>query len=134
MLRRLIILLSFLAYSVMLVHNLVPHHHHDEQIVQSHHHHNHDHSEQDHHDDENRKSLSHFFGDVIHHPALKQIIHSSLMEDVQKSKKVNEFFSLTTEQVLLPDLKPPDIPAAYQTKQYSFNLFANSLLRAPPAI
>lgn len=130
MLKRLIILLTFLGYSLTLAHSLVPHHHHD-QVAQNHSHHHH---ATGHHDDDDHKSLSHFFADAIHHPSAEQIILSSQSENVQKSKTIGAYFILALDQILFPELKPPDNNISYPAAHYSFNLSTISLLRAPPAI
>lgn len=115
-----------------LVHSLVPHHHHDEAAqVQSHHH---DHDTDHHNDDRDERTISHVFADAIHHPSTELVIHNSQLENVQKVKTITAFFLIAYNQILLPELKPPDNPISYQAVHYSFNLFAISLLRAPPAI
>lgn len=133
MLKQIIILLTFMAYSLTLVHSLVPHHHHDEADKIHSHDHN-DHSQGNHHENEDEKSLSQFFADAIHHPSAKITIHSPQSGNIQNGKTIIWSYILTQEQILLPKQKPPGNNIAYQAVPYSANLFTRSLLRAPPAI
>jgi hypothetical protein len=132
MLKRFFILLSSLAYSVTLVHNVVPHHHHQEaaETVLHHHHHEEDH----HHSDDEKGSLSHTFADAIHHPAAEQVVHGQLSESSAKSKTIQEHFILALTHLLLAEQEPPDYPIPNQSRSYSHTRSALSLLRAPPAI
>lgn len=132
MIKPIIIIFTLLAYALTLVHSLVPHHHHDEAAqVQSHHP---DHDTDHHHDDRDERTISQVFEDAIHHPSAELISQRSQLEDGQKVQTLTAFFLIAYNQILLPDLKPPDNPISYQARHYSFNLSALSLLRAPPAI
>jgi hypothetical protein len=132
MIKRIIILFTFLAYSLTLVHSLIPHRHDDERSqAQNEHHHGHD--EDDHHEHE-KTDLSHFFSDVVHHPSAEQVIHSSQSENVQKTKALDNFVALVFDKVLLLDFKPPDRHFTDQDVHYSLDLIGNSHMRAPPAI
>jgi Ca2+/H+ antiporter len=134
MVKRTIILFTFLAYSLTLVHSLVPHHHHEDKSHAENHHHHHGHDEDDHHEHE-KKDLSHFFSDVIHHPSAEQVvIHSSQSESVQKVKALDNFIALVFDKILLLDFKPPDRNFSYHKVHYPLDLIGNSHLRAPPAI
>jgi hypothetical protein len=133
MVKRTIILFTFLAYSLTLVHSLVPHHHHEDKSHAENHHHHHGHDEDDHHEHE-KKDPSHFFSDAIHHPSAGQIIHSSQSESVQKVKALDNFIALVFDKILLLDFKPPDRNFSYHKVHYPLDLIGNSHLRAPPAI
>ena len=142
MYKRLIILITFLAYSLSLVHSLVPHHH-DEETQIGHHHHHHgsekDHhhhgSEKDHHhpeQDHENKSLSQVFADALHHPASEVVIHTPQSENVEKKNAAVDDVIFIISQLIFPELKPPDIPIHHREKHYSSNGDSFFLLRAPP--
>ena len=109
----------------------MPHHHHEANQVQSHHH---DHDTDHHHHDGDERTISHVFADAIHNPSAELIIYNSCLEEVQNVKTITAFFLPAYNQIFLPELNPPDNPFSYQAVHYAFNLFAISLLRAPPAI
>lgn len=132
MYKKAVILLTFLAYSLTLVHSLVPHHHHQQAKAHYHHHENgHDH----HHDDDRDKSLSHAFADAIHNPASEAFTHPSPPQQSVKKKVTAPAFPLVIFNDLIHDLsKPPDADAPpYQEKHYGSQPHSFSLLRAPPA-
>jgi hypothetical protein len=135
MVKRFIILFTFLAYSLTLTHSLVPHHH-DDDLIQSELHH--DEASSGHHDDDSDNSndqlLSHFFSDAVHHPSADIAIHSSQSENVTKDYGQHIFLVPPFTQLLLPDLEPPDVFKFYQAHSYSIHLFSASHLRAPPAV
>jgi hypothetical protein len=131
MVKRATILLTFLAYSLTLIHSAVPHHHHQE-VAQVNHHHHDDERGHDHGSDE-KNTLSHFFADAIHHPAAELAIHSSQSENVAKSK-ATDFVITILNRIILPESKPPDIVTYYQPRHYSSDQFRLFLLRAPPAV
>jgi hypothetical protein len=136
MLKRLIILLISLAYALTMVHSLVPHHHHDEKThVQR----SHDHSSGHHHhhhdsDEDEDKALSHFFGDVTHHPSGKIFIHNANVEGFSKVKTFVQYSVITSLYIPQPKIEPPDEFFSSSSGHYHFKLGSNSLLRAPPAI
>jgi hypothetical protein len=132
MAKRVIILLTFLAYSLTLVHSLVPHHH--DETVQVHTHDDHHSGDHQHENDSDDNTLSHFFSDAVHHPSAEIFIHSSKQENVQKAKTLSSVFILMPGQLLLPELKPPDNPDYDTPGVYSFDHFSISLLRAPPKV
>jgi hypothetical protein len=134
MVKRFMILLMSLAYSLLLAHSVVPHHHQHEAAKI--HPHTHDaHSHGHHHDDDNdEKTLSHFFADVLHHPAGSILIRGQASgDDIAKVNGTAPYSLLVPELVSLPEFKPPD-SFDYRSVNYSLDLFSTSLLRAPPAI
>lgn len=131
--KRAIILLSFLAYSLTLVHNLVPHHHHEEAKTDRHHRHHA--SEKDHHhheQDEENKSLSHVFADAIHHPASELVIHNPESQHIQKSNNPIDLFIAKIGETMFLRIRPPDPLTNYQETHYSSDQDTFFLLRAPP--
>ncbi len=132
MVKLLTILLTFLAYSITLVHNLVPHQHKDTHHTNTHHQHEND--EDDHHHEDGKNDLGDLFADVIHNPSCVEVIHSSQFENVQKNKAFDYYTVLVIDQELLCDFKPPDKNTFFQVSHYYFNLPENSHLRGPPAV
>lgn len=132
MYKRAIILLSFLAYSLTLVHSIVPHHHHEGAKVDSHHHGtgNSHHHHQEEHDE--RESLSQVFSDATHHPASNVVIHTPQSDILQKNKQSVNLLIFAISQLVFPELKPPDIPAHHQENHYISQQYSFFLLRAPP--
>lgn len=127
-----IILLSFLAYSLALVHSLVPHHHHEKAKIDHHHHHG---SEKDHHHhekDNDDKSLGHVFADAIHHPASELVIHNRESQHIQKSSNPVDLFIAKIGEVVVLRIRPPDPSTNYQEKYYSSQQDLFFLQRAPP--
>jgi hypothetical protein len=130
MLKRSIILLSFVAYALTLVHSIVPHHHHDRPTSE----HHHDHESKDHHahDDHEQKTISHAFADAIHFPGSDLVIYSQQSEAVQKIFPVATGYFNEVRLLLSTQLKPPDRNIDQRSASYlsvSHSLF---LLRAPP--
>ena len=124
--------MSFLAYSLTLVHSLVPHHHHDEAKIEHHHHHG---SDKDHHhpeQDDEDKSLSHVFADAIHHPASERVIQTPESQHIQKSSNAVDLFIAKIGDILFLRIRPPDPLTNYQKKHYSSQQDSFFLLRAPP--
>jgi hypothetical protein len=132
--KRAIILLSFLAYSVTLVHSFVPHHHHEGAKIGQHHHHGNktDHHHHHHEEHEGNQSLSHVFADAIHHPASEVALHTAQTENVQKKNGSVDVIIFKIRQPIFPELKPPDIPIHYQEKHHSSQQDSFFLLRGPP--
>lgn len=131
--KRSIILLSFLAYSLTLVHSVVPHHHHDEGKT-DHHHHRHGNDKDHHHhgQDDGDKSLSHVFADAIHNPASEVVIHNPEPEHLQKSNYPVDLFISKIGAIIFLRIRPPDPLSDYQEAHYSTNHDSFYLLRAPP--
>ena len=139
-----IIYLLLLAYTFVLVHNLIPHHHH-KFSTSKHHHHNDQHHEheQDHHDtdtdedeDDDEHASNPLFAYHQHTSADTQIEHVvSLSEDNVLKSKLNtlplSFFYF--------HFKPPKIPDEPLGRSY-INLKISSFhpsscsLRAPPFV
>jgi hypothetical protein len=130
MCKRMIILLSILAYSLTLVHSIVPHHHHVEPISK-HHHHHHDGST-DHDDHDEKKTVSHAFADAIHFPGSDIAIHGHSSDNVQKVFFVVGICSDSLTSLLSQQLKPPDLNSDYRHRHYSAFYHSFFLLRAPP--
>jgi hypothetical protein len=131
MFKRSIIMLSFLAYSLTLVHSIVPHHHHDKPISKHHHHHNE--SKGHHHDDhDEKKTVSHAFADAIHIPGSQVALHSQSPENVQKVFFISEICSDYLTCLLSQQLKPPDLNVDDRQTHYSAFHYCLFLLRAPP--
>jgi hypothetical protein len=131
MFKRSIILLSFLAYALTLVHSIVPHHHHDEPT--SNHHHHHDGSnDHDHDDHDEEKTVSHAFADAIHFPGSDVALHGQSSDNVQKIGFVSEICSDYLTSLLSQQLKPPDLNVDYRQTHYSAFHYSLFLLRAPP--
>jgi hypothetical protein len=130
MTKRIIILLSFLAYSLTLVHSIVPHHHHDK-TASGHHHHNT--SDSHHHDDED-ETVSHAFADVIHFPGADIVIHPDQARVIQKYSHVAELYVDNVTHLLSPQLKPPDLNIDQGQKCYSSGYHSLFLLRGPPVV
>src|SRR5215216_3475621 len=87
--KRIIILLTFLAYTVTLVHSVVPHAHDKNQ---DHHHENisdHHHHDEGDNEDNDDKNLAHFFADADHQVGGETFIPSHISElKVKKGAKV----------------------------------------------
>lgn len=133
MYKRAVILLSFLAYSLTLVHSLVPHHHDEEARIEDHHHHHGNQKDHHHHEqNDGNKSLSHVFSDAIHHPASEVVIHSPESKHIQKSNYPVDLFIARIGETISPRIRPPDPSTRYQENHYSFQQHSFFLLRAPP--
>jgi hypothetical protein len=131
--KRIIILVSFLAYSLTLVHSLVPHHHQNE--AKADHHHQHQNSDKDHHHPEQHgddKSLSHIFADAIHHPASELVIQNPESQRIQKGSNAVDLFIAEIGETILLRIRPPDPLTNYQENHYSSQQDSFFLLRAPP--
>jgi hypothetical protein len=129
-----IILVSFLAYSLTLVHSIVPHHHHGAGISKHHHDHHHDdESDQNHDDHDEKKTVSHAFADAIHFPGSDVALHGQSSDNVQKIFFVIGICSDNLTSLLSQQLKPPDRNTSYRQTHYSAFHCSLFLLRAPPA-
>jgi hypothetical protein len=129
MFKRSVILLSFLAYSLSLIHSLVPHHHHDEVTSEFHH----DNDVGDGHQDDNEEnSVIHAFADAEHFPSTDIVIHSEIKNEVQKICYVFNVSSNHISSLLSQQLKPPDLNIDYRQVHYSVVHQSLFLLRAPP--
>lgn len=129
--KKVIILLTFLAYGLTLVHGLVPHQHHNEAYI----HHHHQNSEKhDHHDDNDtdQSSLGHVFSDAIHHPASDIVMHTPQSENIRKGFKSADIYIVSLKAIISPQLKPPDIRHYHQKTHYTSDPPYFFLLRAPP--
>ena len=141
MYKRLILLLTFLAYAVTMVHNLVPHRHEQEhskvndhhQHHHTHHHHGENEGDSPHGGDENDNAI-HSFADAMHHPAAGQGIHVNPAKEFQKKTRAVDVFIPVLNGIFLPDLKPPDIYFTVQQTHYPSDHPAFFLLRAPPVV
>jgi hypothetical protein len=129
MTKRLIILLSFLAYSLSLVHSIVPHHHHDNKITD---HHHHDHSTDHDHDNHEEKTVGHAFADAIHFLGSDIVIQPQQSYVVQKTALVAELYTDNLAHFISPKLKPPDFNIDKRHRHYSSIPHYLFLLRAPP--
>jgi hypothetical protein len=121
----LLLALSILAYSIALLHNFVPHHHHDEhegKYEQYSNYHNYDATE----------SLTHFFGDITHHPSANHVTHRSQTDSTIKWKVADEVFFVASHRILPGYFKPFDCLVVYQIRYFSQSFFSISLLRGPP--
>ena len=142
MYKKAVILLTFLAYSLTLVHSLVPHHHHDEgKTVHGHQHHDdasslvHHHADSGdhhHHNEDDDKTLTHVFADAIHNPASEVFVPAQESMGIQKKNKAVAILIVKLNGLLIPELKPPDWTFTYQEKYHSSNPDSFFLLRAPP--
>ncbi|MGC1240372.1 MAG: hypothetical protein WA874_02230 [Chryseosolibacter sp.] len=132
MYKSVIILLTFLAYSMTLVHSVVPHHHDEEANTGHHHHGNGDHHHHDDHD-QDKKTISHVFADAIHHPASEIVIQPTESVRFHKKHKTVDILIVKLNELLIPVLKPPDRRPMHQEKYYSSYQDSFFLLRAPPA-
>lgn len=131
--RTVIISLCFIAYSLTLVHSVVPHHHLEEDKTE--HHHHHQGSEKDHHhneQDDEKKSLSNVFADAVHHPASEIVIHNPESQHIQKNSNAIDLFIAKIGETIFLRIRPPDPSTNYQEKHYSSQQDSFSLLRAPP--
>jgi hypothetical protein len=131
MVKRSIILLSFLAYSLTLVHSIIPHHHHDEPISKHHLHHD-ESNDHDHDDHDEKKTVSHAFADAIHFPGADVALHQQSSDNIEKVFFVAGFCSDNLTSLLSQQLKPPDSNADYRQIRYSAFHYSLFLLRAPP--
>jgi hypothetical protein len=131
MFKRSIILLSFLAYWLTLVHSIVPHLHHDKPTSKQHHHHDGS-KDHDHDDHQEKKSVSHAFADAIHFPGSDVTLHGPTSDNVQKIFFVVKICSDNLMSLLSQQLKPPDRNADYRQTHYSAFHYSLFLLRAPP--
>jgi hypothetical protein len=130
MFKRSVILLSFLAYSLTLVHSIVPHHHHDKQVSDHHHHENS--SDHHHHDDHEEKSVSQSFADATHFPGSEIVLHPQQSETIQKFTVIIALRVDNQKFLLSPQLKPPDLNVDHRPAFYSSTQHSLFLLRAPP--
>jgi hypothetical protein len=131
MVKNAVVLLSFLAYSLVLIHSIVPHHHHDEHTSE----HRHFHDSKDHHhhgDDHEENSLSHAFADVIHFPGAEVAIHPRQVVTLKHVSTVGDLLVTDLTQLLLSQLKPPDLNVDRRQAHYSSTHQSLFLLRAPP--
>ena len=128
-----IIFLLFLAYSLTLVHSVVPHHHHQE-VDDIHSHSHHEDATRNHHDSDDEKSISQFFSEAVHHPSAKLTFLSPYSENILKSKTSTVHLIPRLEQIFLPMFKPPENNAPFHVDHYSSYLVTLSLLRAPPVV
>jgi hypothetical protein len=108
----------------------VPHHHHEKTKTDHHHHGSATHHHHEQHNED--KSLSHIFADAIHHPASDIVIHAGQSENVKKKTERVKILISRISQLILPELKPPDIPVHYRETYYSSDQDSFFLLRAPP--
>jgi hypothetical protein len=131
MFKRCIILLSFLAYSLTLVHSIVPHHHHEEPTSKNRHHHN-ESKAHDHDDHEEKKTVGHAFADAIHFPGSDIVLHGQSSDNVQKTFFIPGICSYNLTTLLSQQLKPPDLNVDYRQRHYSAFQYSLFLLRAPP--
>jgi hypothetical protein len=127
MFKRGIILLSFLAYSLTLVHSIVPHHHHNQPISNHHHH-----ESKDHDDHDEKNTVSHAFADAIHFPGSDVAIHGQSPDCAQKTFSVSEICSEYLTSLLFHQQKPPDVNVDYRQTHYTNFYNSLFLLRAPP--
>jgi hypothetical protein len=138
MIKRITILFTFLAYSLSLVHSLVPHHHHEEKIAHHHHHeHHHDSDHDDNSDsDTNQDSnqLSDMFSEFAHSSAGQFFIHPQTSEQKIKASHAFEFVFAYAYSLILSDEQPPGFVHIERQESYDYNVSSISLLRAPPAI
>jgi hypothetical protein len=140
MFKRSIILLCFLAYSLTLVHSIVPHHHHDSSISEHHHHdesngnHHGDLKHHDHHGNEEKKTVSHAFADAIHLPGSEVALHGTSQGSVQRLFFVSEIGFDPIAFLLALQLKPPDFNYDYRHTFYTTSNYSLFLLRAPPVV
>jgi hypothetical protein len=147
--RAIIVSLLLLAYTCVLVHNLIPHHHHQYSTHKSHHHdgqydheehHHHDnHSNTDHNSDDTDKKdpINHAFGFHQHQSADKQIEHVLSLTHTHLKFKVKTL--LLPVDLLNFYLGPPKIPDDPPESSY-YSLLVRSFQpsffsrRAAPAI
>lgn len=120
----------FLAYSLSLVHSLVPHHHHEEKVAHHHHHDSDDHDNTTDVDD----VLADALAEATHSPASQFFVHSQTSEQKVKSIHAIEFAIAYAYTLTLSDREPPGFISIDRQEFYDYNLSSISLLRAPPAI
>jgi hypothetical protein len=134
MMKRTIILLTFLAYTLTLVHSVVPHRHDEKQT------HHHEHTSDHHHHDEDTGEenhdidLTHFFTKAEHHAGAQTFIPSHTSES--RAKEAGKLVILSSIIYLSfeVDSGPPDPIPIQDEFAPSSEHFKISLLRAPPAI
>lgn len=133
-----IVYLLLLAYTCVLVHNLIPHHHHKYSSIKHHHHHE-EHHVEDHHDndeDEHDEDASdHVFAYHQHSSSDAQIEHTlSFPENNELKSKLNSlplsFFYF--------HFKPPKIPDDPLWSGYNIPIIlsfhpSSCSLKAPPS-
>jgi hypothetical protein len=140
MLRRLIILLTFLAYQINLVHSILPHHHHDDVtavVSQSHEHQDedpHHHHEGEQEQSDNDFSLAHLIAEVAHNPSSTLVIHNSTSENTQKTKPVVDLLAFSVSVLLLPDDRPSLERSHYREVDYPSRYTSTAPLRGPPVV
>jgi hypothetical protein len=126
-----IILLCSLAYSLTLVHSVVPHHHHDKITSELHQHD--DSKDHRHHDDSHdQKSVRHAFADAIHFPGSDIVDLFQSTGSVQKTCFVLKVCSENLVALLPRQLKPPDLNSDDRQRRYLAIHYSLFLLRAPP--
>ncbi|REK04642.1 MAG: hypothetical protein DWQ44_01435 [Bacteroidetes bacterium] len=130
--KHLIIFSLFLAYSLLLVHSVIPHHHHDTPQEAEHHHHS---EHTDHHHDDGKESEEHGhtphfvhsadFGNYILNPSVSfpdfSKIHSDLLFVFTDLFVIKDEFS-NIKRSSPPDCSPP----------LSSGLYSTFSLRGPP--
>ena len=124
-------LILLFVFSLVLLHNVIPHHHHDEiSEINNHEHHHHDKKEKDHHN-ENDEPVG-LFSHPTHILASTEFTFSS-NNSFQKTQNDNQYF-LITDFVIKPTRitikrKPPNYISVIPLR---FSYSINSL-RGPPA-
>jgi hypothetical protein len=131
MIKRITILLTFLAYSLSLVHSLVPHHHREDVTEHTEHHHSNEHHEND--EDSAGTDLAYFFGQAEHHPAAQFTLHSNNSNKQDNSNSAFDCLALYFYSTISSDGEPPGLVVIDQ-ENCSDSYFKISLLRAPPAL
>lgn len=128
MMKRLTIILTFLAYAMALCHSFVPHHHHDDF---SHEHHATlvDHDESGH---MSHTSLGHLFSEAVHHPAAETFVHNSQDETAQKVNPDTILFQPVVICRTVGENKSATPLTSNTPEHYSFDEHPASPLRAPP--
>lgn len=136
MLQRLCFILPlYLAFTIVLAHNIVPHHHDHELEATQHHHHHHDNTR--HHDEDENKDNNISYGfEFFHHTGSTIQFISSQFPIV---KTLGSFQVITFIPLSLFDVRPcesPHTPVCFspQKRVYSFLFSPQTFLRAPPYI
>lgn len=125
--------LLLFIFSIVLVHNVIPHHHHDEvsKINNHEHKHHHDEKEQNHHKENNGPMglFSHSSNILV-----STDFTISISKKIQKTQNVKHFFQITDldlEPVIIPiKRKPPNYVSVIPLQLYS----SSYSLRGPPEV
>jgi short subunit fatty acids transporter len=127
-----IALILLFVFSIVLVHNVIPHHHHDEiSEINNHEHHHHDKKEKYHHN-ENDEPIG-IFSHPTHILASTEFVFSA-DNSIQKTQTFNQFFLVTDLVIMSVKIPTKRKPPNYISVTPIQLLYSTPTLRGPPAL